>query len=99
MRALRIARGLSVRELAEACGRDRTWVYHVERGRSGTTLGVLAVLAGALSVDELDLFNFPGTDPRHDLIELTRGAPLAAIATLKTLLEERQARVARRRVK
>ncbi len=50
LRELRHERGLSQEALSFACGRHRTFVSLLERGRSGPTLGTVWRLADALDV-------------------------------------------------
>jgi transcriptional regulator with XRE-family HTH domain len=72
--SLRRERALRVDEVARALGCDPSTIYNLERARHALAFHRLSVLAAALGVDELDLFTFPRQSPRHDLVDLTRGA-------------------------
>ena len=50
LRTKRLERGLSQEALSFACGRHRTFVSILERGRSSPTLDTVFRLAGALDV-------------------------------------------------
>lgn len=50
IRELREERGLSQEELSFACGRHRTYVSLIERGKSSPTIQTLWMLAEALEV-------------------------------------------------
>ena len=58
-------------------------IYGFERGRHGISFRHLVELARLLKLDELDLFTFPDATPRHDLIDLTRRAPLRVILSTR----------------
>ncbi len=53
-------------------------------------------LARLLAVDELDLFTFPDTGPRHDLIDITRRAPLRIILSTREHLFGKLSHLTRR---
>ncbi len=50
LRQTRLDKGLSQEELADACGRHRTYVSLLERGRSSPSIKTLFLLAEALGV-------------------------------------------------
>ncbi len=87
VRVLRIERGFRVVDVARALGCDTSSLYGVERGRHAISFRRLVELAHLLGIDELDLLTFPDANPRHDLIDLTRRAPLRIVlATRDDLL-------------
>lgn len=55
MRSLRLQAGLSQEELAFRCGRHRTFVSVVERGKNAPSLTTVWVLATALGVTPSEL--------------------------------------------
>lgn len=59
VKRLRLRAGLSQEELARRCGVHRTYLGAVERGERNITLQVLAKIAGALTVDPVELIREP----------------------------------------
>lgn len=55
LRERRVERGLSQEAVSFACGRHRTYVSLLERGRSSPSLDTLWAIAQALSVDPSEL--------------------------------------------
>lgn len=55
IRKLRVAKGISQRELAKAASSSIAYIGALEMGRANPTIGVLASLAGALSTRVADL--------------------------------------------
>lgn len=55
VRELRQQRGLSQEALSFACGRHRTYVSLIERGKNSPSLKTLWLIAGALQVSPTDL--------------------------------------------
>lgn len=55
MRTLRLAAGLSQEELSFRCGRHRTFVSVVERGKNAPSLTTIWLLADALEVTPSEL--------------------------------------------
>lgn len=55
LRELRGERGMSQEELSFACGRHRTYVSLLERGRNSPSLNTLWMLAEALEVPPTEL--------------------------------------------
>lgn len=55
LRAARLARGLSNREIAEICGRSVKWAEQVDRCRDGVPHKLRALLADVLNVSEGEL--------------------------------------------
>lgn len=51
IRGLRLEAGLSQEGLSFACGRHRTYVSLIERGRNSPSISTLLVLAEALEVE------------------------------------------------
>jgi transcriptional regulator with XRE-family HTH domain len=88
LRELREEQGLTPIEVAVAIGVDQSQYYAVERGKSAPRFDRLSELAKALRCDESDLFNFPGSGPRHDLREQIRIGPPAALADLRDRLAQ-----------
>jgi transcriptional regulator with XRE-family HTH domain len=56
LRAIRLLRRLTLRELAEAAGVSESFVSRLERGRSGASVATLQRLAAALTIEISDLF-------------------------------------------
>lgn len=56
VRVLRVARGMSQEDLADAAGAHRTYVSSLERGLRNVGLDNIFALADALGVDPSDLF-------------------------------------------
>ncbi len=52
-------------------------------GRHAISFRHLVALAQLLEIDELDLFTLPDSTPRHDLIDLTRRAPLRVVLSTR----------------
>lgn len=63
IRHLRLRRGLSQRALAEALGKERTWVAHLERAAFDPTREQARLLAGALGVGLRCLYGSAGAVP------------------------------------
>jgi transcriptional regulator with XRE-family HTH domain len=59
LRRMRIARHLSLSQLASATGMSKATLSGIENARTNPTLGTLAVLAGALSVSLAELLEAP----------------------------------------
>lgn len=55
VRALRLERGLTQRELAEAADLNVTWLSHIEAGRPNPAWGTVARIAAALDVPVSEL--------------------------------------------
>jgi transcriptional regulator with XRE-family HTH domain len=60
LRALRVGRRRTLREVAEAAGVSESFVSQVERGRTGASVASLQRLAGALGIEVSDLFASDG---------------------------------------
>ncbi len=60
LRFLRLKRGFSQEELADASGLDRTYVGGIERGERNPTLKNIVRLAAALNLEPSELFIFNG---------------------------------------
>jgi len=86
LKELRREHGLRVAEVARALGYDTSTIYGIESARHAISFRHLVALANLLNVDELDLFTFPDVSPRHDLIDLTRGAPPRIIVATRDYL-------------
>jgi transcriptional regulator with XRE-family HTH domain len=63
MKLLRVSRGWSQEQLAEAAGMHRTFVGQVERGQRGLNVLGLWKLAGAFGIPIGDLFVDPDGKP------------------------------------
>ncbi len=83
LKLLREERGLSVRGVARALDLHATTIYGIEAGRQAPSFILVGRLAALLHVDEVDLFTFPQTGVRHELIDLTRSSPLARLLELR----------------
>jgi transcriptional regulator with XRE-family HTH domain len=55
IRELRLEKGLTQQQLADACGLDISYVGQIERGQRNPTLGVMQGLASVLRVRMSDL--------------------------------------------
>lgn len=55
IRALRMERGLTVQELADRCGIERSNLSRIEAGRTNMTLRTLCTICFALKVEIIDL--------------------------------------------
>ncbi len=55
IRALRMERGLTVQELADRCGIERSNLSRIEAGRTNMTLRTLCTICFALKVELIDL--------------------------------------------
>ena len=56
LRAIRVLRRLTLREVAEAAGVSESFVSQLERGRSNASVATLQRLAGAVGIEVSDLF-------------------------------------------
>jgi transcriptional regulator with XRE-family HTH domain len=56
LRAIRVLRRLTLREVAEAAGVSESFVSQLERGRSSASVGTLQRLAAAVGIEISDLF-------------------------------------------
>ncbi|HEX5174884.1 MAG TPA: cupin domain-containing protein [Gaiellaceae bacterium] len=56
LRAIRVLRRLTLREVAESAGVSESFVSQLERGRSNASVATLQRLAGALGIEISDLF-------------------------------------------
>src|SRR5262245_6587249 len=83
LKTLRLERGLSVAEVAAAVDCDVSSIYSIEKGRHAPSFQRLLQLAELLRVDELDLFTYPSEKARHELIEMTRLAPVGTLAAMR----------------
>jgi transcriptional regulator with XRE-family HTH domain len=64
LREVRLARGLTQRELAERCGTSVAAISHIERGTKVPTLVTLVRLADAMETNVTELVEVFDT-PRH----------------------------------
>jgi len=55
IRDLRLKRGMTQQQLADACGLDISYVGQIERGQRNPTLGVMQGLASVLGVKMSEL--------------------------------------------
>src|SRR5262249_41651652 len=83
LKQLRTEQGLWVAEVAAAVDCDVSSIYSIEKGRHAPSFQRLLELAELLKCDELDLLCYPSEHPRHELIDLSRNAPLGTIAAMK----------------
>jgi transcriptional regulator with XRE-family HTH domain len=65
LRAIRLLRRLTLREVAEAAGVSESFVSQLERGRSSASVATLQRLAKAVGIEISDLFaDEPQSGPR-----------------------------------
>ena len=60
MKKFRKLRGLSQEKLAEKAGASGNYIALIESGKSFPSLPMISQIAGALKIDELELFNSTG---------------------------------------
>jgi transcriptional regulator with XRE-family HTH domain len=88
LRRLRIARHLSLSELARATGVGKATLSGIENGRANPTVETLAALAGALRASLGELLEEPPLGEMrvvraaHGRLELDGGAPRRALETI-----------------
>jgi transcriptional regulator with XRE-family HTH domain len=85
LRRLRIARRLSLSELARATGMSKATLSSVESGRSNPTIETLAALAGALRVPLGELLE----EPPLGEVRIVRAGRLDNVEEAGVLLSER----------
>jgi transcriptional regulator with XRE-family HTH domain len=56
IRELRLERGMTQKELADACGTERTFIVALEKGRKNASTSTIVDVAGALGVLPTELF-------------------------------------------
>lgn len=88
LRMLREEQGLTVAEVAGELDCDPSSIYSIEKGRHAPSFTRLVELAELLKCDELDLLTFPGAEARHELVELSRDAPVATVAAMKAACQK-----------
>ncbi len=66
IRAMRLRRRMTQKELAEACGLDRTYISTVENGRQNLTFGALSRIANALDTPIGDLVVASGEQSQEE---------------------------------
>lgn len=92
VRRLRLARGMSLRDLAEVTGSSKALLSQIERGVANPTIGVLTRVAGALDVTLHELVRSPLLAPQlvagdwGDLASLDE----VAVRTIFTSFERRR---------
>jgi transcriptional regulator with XRE-family HTH domain len=59
IRRIRVDRGWSQDDLAEASGLDRTYISGIERGRRNPTVLILERIATGFGIDPIDLLSMP----------------------------------------
>ncbi len=82
IQALRLEREISVEVLALAIESVRDTVYKIERGTNAPSFVTMTALAAIFGVAPLDLLTIPGTNDRHDLIELSRKVPSRVVSAM-----------------
>jgi transcriptional regulator with XRE-family HTH domain len=80
IKQLREEQGFDVIDVASSTGVHKSTIYNIESGRHLPSMKHLSQLAKALRCDEIDLLCFPGAGARHDVLELLRRTPSAALA-------------------
>ena len=102
IRALREEAGYTLEKLGwsddeqERSGKGH--LSNLERGLAIPTVRTLQVLADRLGVELVDLVNFPASNDRAKLIELTRKLPAGTIKRLVKEIEGARPRPRRRRL-
>src|SRR5690606_525783 len=87
IRELRAEKGLTAEKLAyQSEVGSKGYLSDIEAGLASPSLQTLQEIANRLEVDVLDLLTFPGSHPRHALIDKLRGI---SKAELRKLLKER----------
>jgi transcriptional regulator with XRE-family HTH domain len=74
LRRLRVARHLSLSQLARATSTSKATLSGIERGRGNPTVDTLALLAGALEVSVAELLSRPA-DAEIRIVRLTETTP------------------------
>ena len=64
MRAIRLLRRKTLKEVADAAGVSESFVSQIERGRTSASVASLQRLAAALGIEVSDLFATNGLRPR-----------------------------------
>lgn len=92
VRRLRLGRGMSLRDLAEATGSSKGLLSQVERGVANPTLGVLTRIADALDVTLHELVRGPQLAPELVSSDWADPAEMdeVAVRTLFTSFERRR---------
>lgn len=89
IRELRVERGMSLAELADAGFLSKGHLSNVERGLAAITTATIERLAQALGLAPLFLFTFPADDELAEVAELTRGLPRGEVPKLRRDLHAR----------
>ncbi len=86
VKELRLAGGVTARELAAEMRMHVSAIYNIERGVHALSLNRLPEFARALRVEVLDLFTFVEHSPRHALVDFSRHASPEALLAAHHLL-------------
>jgi len=87
IRELRLERGMSLAELADASELSKGHLSSVEHGLAAITIQTIARLARGLSLPPLYLLTFPGEDERAHSAELVRKLPMDQVRKLRRQLQ------------
>lgn len=92
VRRLRLSRGMSLRDLAEATGSSKALLSQIERGSANPTIGVLTRVADALGVTLHELVRSPLLAPQRISADWAGLSALddVAVRTLFTSFERRR---------
>lgn len=89
IKALRKEKGLTAEKLAyQSDVGSKGFLSDIEAGLASPSLATLSRIANHLEVELIDLFTYPDTHPRHELVDKLRGASKADIKGLLKRLAE-----------
>jgi transcriptional regulator with XRE-family HTH domain len=77
---------LAAIDVAATVGCDRAHLWGLERGDKWPSVQLLAALAVVYRVEMADFFTFPDTHVRHEIREILRVTPTAALADLREVV-------------
>ncbi|WP_136923864.1 helix-turn-helix domain-containing protein [Polyangium aurulentum] len=89
IRQLRLERGLSLAEVADAGLLSKGHLSSVEHGLAAITIETIEKIARALGLLPMDLLTFPGDDMRAEVGDLVRSMPTRELPKLRRELQER----------
>src|SRR5690242_20142694 len=92
LKALRLEKGWTATQTAARAGCTVGYYCKLERGDQEPAFEMLAKLARAFGLDEIDLLTFPGATERHDLCDLLRRASESVRLRVLEFLREELAR-------
>lgn len=92
LKGLRNEKGWTATKTAARVGCTLSYYCKLERAVQDPTMSMLANLARAFGVDEIDLLCFPGTTERHDVCDDLRRAPESVRLAVRDFLRDELAR-------